>query len=80
MPTAAHRCGLVRHELANLPFTPGKLFGGDRATEQLVNEPHTVGVEHVTFAIPRHLLYLTRQNHFLHATAVNSLGLAGQPE
>ena len=68
-----------RHEFSGLPLTPGKLIGSDRAPKQFVGEPNPISVEDVTFTIPRHLLYLTPQNHFLHPAAVNPLGLARQP-
>ena len=55
----------VHYEFPNLFFTPGKLLGCDGAPKQLIDEPNPVGVQHVTFAVPCHLLSLPRQNHLL---------------
>src|SRR5215469_15467109 len=67
-------------EIADLHLTPLELLGGDRAAEQLVDEPDAVGVQHVALAVAGNLLDLPSENHFLDAAAVNSLWLSGEPE
>src|SRR5215469_18653919 len=67
-------------EIADLHLTPLEFLGGDRAPEQLVDEPDAVGVQHIALAVPGDLLELSGENHFLDAAAVNSLGLPGEPE
>jgi len=62
-----------------LRLAPIEFLDSDRASEQLVDEPHAVGVQYVALAVASDFPDLTGQDHLLDPATIDALGLAGEP-